>query len=63
MGNFIKGMNTIGQLSPAPSSYSNYPPQNSAWKGVANSFKQAGDDIRYAIKEYMNAKPENKQAP
>jgi len=63
MGEFIKGMNTIGQLLPAPSPYSNYPPPYSEWGSVANSFKQTGDDIRHAIKENNNAKPESKQTP
>jgi len=61
MGDFLKGVNSVGQLCPAPSSYSDYPHPDSAWKGVASSFKQAGDDIRYAIKECTDAKSENKQ--
>ena len=56
----MKGMNTIGQLNPAPIPYSYYPHHNSAWKGVAHSFKQAGNDIRHAIRECANAKPKNK---
>jgi len=52
MGDFIKGMNSIGQLCPAPSPYSDYPHPASAWKGVADSFKQTGDEIRHAIKVY-----------
>jgi len=63
MGDFIKGMNSIGQLCPAPSPYSDYPHPASAWKGVADSFKQTGDEIRHAIKECTDAKPESKQKP
>lgn len=62
MGNFIKGMNTIGQLNPAPISFNNYPPRNSAWNGVVNSFRQTGNNILSAIKENVNAKRESKQA-
>jgi len=61
MGNFIKGMNSVGQLYPAPSTYLDYPPQDSAWKGVADSFRQTGDSLRQAIKECTDAKWENKQ--
>jgi len=46
MMDFIKGMDSVGQLNPAPGSYLDYPTQNSTWKGVADSFKQAGDNIR-----------------
>ena len=61
MNDFEKGINTIGQLFPPPYPYSAYPSRNSAWNDTANSFRQAGNDLRYAIKECKNAKSENKQ--
>jgi len=61
MNDFVKGMNSVGQLFPTPSLYSDYPPPNSAWKGVADSFHQAGDDLRFAIKECSDAQWESKQ--
>ena len=60
MDNFQKGMRTIGQLYPPPRPYPNTSP-NSAWNDVANSFRQAGDDLRHAIKECSDAQRENKQ--
>jgi len=63
MNYFVKGMSTIGQLSPPPYSYKDYPSQNSAWKGVADSFRQAGNNLRHAIKECTSAKPRNEQTP
>jgi len=63
MNDFVKGISTIGQLSPSPYPYKDYPSQSSAWKGVADSFRQAGNDLRYAIRECTNAKPENEQTP
>ena len=61
MNDFVKGMNTIGQLFPAPASYENYPVPGQAWKDVAKSFFQAGNNIRSAIKEAAPAKPKNQQ--
>jgi len=61
MTDFVKGMNSIGQLYPTPCPYSDYPPQNSAWKGVADSFRQTGNDLKFAIKECSNAQRESKQ--
>ncbi|MDR2964533.1 MAG: hypothetical protein LBU88_02030 [Treponema sp.] len=61
MTEFVKGMNSIGQLFPAPISYSDYPSPHSEWKGVANSFRQAGNSIWTAIKEFSDAQRENKQ--
>ena len=63
MGDFFKGVSSIGQLSPPPASYADYPPPQSAWQSVANSFRQTGDNIRRAIKECSDAKPEKKQTP
>jgi len=54
MNDFVKGINTVGQLFPAPVPYPDYPSANSAWKGVANSFCQAGDSIRKAVKDFSN---------
>ena len=62
MNEFLKGVNTVGQLFPAPFPYSDYPLPNSAWKSVADSFRQAGDYLRFAIKECSDAKWESKQA-
>ena len=63
MSDFVKGMDSIGQLFPAPCTYEDYPAPNSAWEGVAESFRQAGNDLRFALKEYSDAKRENEQAP
>ena len=60
MNDFVKGMSTIGQLSPSPNPYPSHLSQASAWKGVANSFRQAGDNIRAALKEDLN-EPKSKQ--
>jgi hypothetical protein len=61
MNDFVKGMTSIGQLHPAPYPYSDYPPPNNAWKGVADSFRQAGNDLRYALNEAANAQRKSKQ--
>lgn len=58
MNDFVKGMSTIGQLYPPRQ---NYPAHNSAWNDTANSFRQAGNDLRHAMKEFLNGKPESKQ--
>jgi len=63
MDNFSKGMNSIGQLLPQPYPYSDYPSMDSAWKCVADSLRQAGDSLRYAIKESPDAERERKQTP
>ena len=62
MSEFLRGMDTVGELFPAPIPYTDYPLPDSAWKGVANSFREAGDDLRFAIKECSDAKRESKQA-
>ena len=62
IGNFLKGMGTVGQLSPPPYSYKDYPPQGSAWQGVAASFCQAGDSLRYAMKKFPAPKSGSGQA-
>jgi len=61
MNDFAKGMNSIGQLFPSPIPYEQYPPSESAWQGVANSFKQAGDSIQTALNEFADAQRENIQ--
>jgi hypothetical protein len=58
----MRGMDTIGQLFPPACQPVEYPSQGSAWEGVANSFYQAGNDLRFAIKERPVAKRESKQA-
>jgi len=63
MNDFFKGMDSVGQLNPAPYVYTDYPPQSSAWKCVADSFRQAGDDLRFAMKKYSDAERESKQTP
>jgi hypothetical protein len=63
MNDFEKGMTSIGQLHPAPCPYSDYPPPHNAWADTANSFRQAGDSLRAALKDFSNAKRENKQTP
>jgi hypothetical protein len=61
MNDFEKGMNSVGQLFPAPSPYSDYPSQKSEWKGVVDSFHQAGNDLWFAIAECSDAKRKSKQ--
>ena len=60
MNDFENGINSVGQLFPAPSSFKDYPPPNSEWQGVEKSFQQAGDSIRTAIKEFSDAQREIK---
>ena len=62
MNDFVKGMDSIGQLFPSSGTYEDYPSTNSAWEGVAESFRQVGNDLRFAIKEYSDVKRENEQA-
>jgi len=61
MNDFVKGMDTIGQIFPDPYPFRNYPTQKSAWEGVSASFRQTGDNLRRAINECSSAKPESKQ--
>jgi hypothetical protein len=61
MNDFLRGMASVGQLAPDPTPYSDYPTQNSAWRGVANSFYQAGNNIRAAIKEFSDSQWKTKQ--
>jgi len=63
MNDFSKGMNSVGQLFPAPYPYSDYPSNDSAWNSTANSFRQAGDSLRRALKDFQDAKRESKQTP
>jgi hypothetical protein len=63
MNEFLRGMATIGELSPPPIPFNEYPPLYSEWQGVANSFSQAGNSLWFAIKELSkNAQRESKQA-
>ena len=62
MSNFAKGMQSIGQLFPTQYQYPNHISHNSVWNDVGKSFKQAGNDLKAAIKECSNAEPEKKQA-
>jgi hypothetical protein len=50
MNDFFYGMSTIGDLFPPVPGLNTVPNPGSAWKGVANSFAQVGDNIRAAIK-------------
>jgi hypothetical protein len=63
MNDFLRGMTSVGQLAPDPTPYSGYPTKDSAWHGVANSFYQAGNNLRVAIKEVSDAQRKNKQTP
>jgi hypothetical protein len=63
MNDFLRGMTSVGQLFPVPAPYSGYPSQNSAWRGVANSFYQAGNNLRAAMKEFPDAQRKSKQTP
>ena len=51
MNEFLRGMATIGDLSPSPVSLNKYPPRYSEWQWVANSFAQAGYNIWLAMKK------------
>jgi hypothetical protein len=51
MNELLRGMATIGDLSPSPVSLNEYSPRYSAWQWVANSFAQAGYNIWLAIKK------------
>ena len=62
MNSFVMGMNTIGQLFPIPYPYLEYPLSDSQWDGVANSFYQAGNSLRYVLKEISNEQ-QGKQTP
>ena len=63
MNDFLRGMSSVGQLFPAPPPYSSYPAQDSAWRGVANSFYQTGNNLRAAMKEFSDAQRKSKQTP
>jgi hypothetical protein len=52
MNDFLRGMTSVGQLFPAPTPYSSYPFQDSALRGVVNSFYQTRNNLRAAIKEF-----------
>jgi len=58
---FERGVSSIGQFFPATIPYSDYPTTESAWKGVASSFRQAGDSLRFAIKKRSDVKRKDKQ--
>jgi len=62
MNTFFRGMATIGELTPPPIPYNEYPLPYSEWHGVAKSFAQAGNSIWFAMKEFSkNAQRESKQ--
>ena len=61
MNDFTRGMNTVGQLFPAPASYDGYPASSQAWKDVAKSFFHAGQNLCSAIKETAHAQPKGQQ--
>jgi hypothetical protein len=63
MNDFEKGMASIGQLHPVPFPYSDYPPPNNAWKDAAKSFSQAGNSLRFALNNLLNAERKSKQMP
>ena len=63
MNDFLKGMDSVGQLNPEPYVYTDYPSQKSAWQSVADSFCQAGNDLRFAMKKCSDAERESKQTP
>jgi hypothetical protein len=52
MTDFFRGMSTIGVLYPAINPPPAPPSLNSAWEGVANSFFQAGNDLRTAMDNF-----------
>jgi hypothetical protein len=60
MNDFLRGMASVGYLVPDPAAYSDYPAGNSAWRGVANSFYQTGNNLRDALKEFSDAQRKNK---
>jgi len=56
MNEFLRGMATIGDLSPSPVSLNKYPPRYSEWQWVANSFAHAGYNIWLAMKGEKNSR-------
>jgi hypothetical protein len=52
---FFQGMATIGQLFPILPEEPEETPLESAWRGVGDAFAEAGDNMRFAIKEFKNA--------
>jgi hypothetical protein len=63
MNDFLRGMSSVGQLFPAPPPYSSYPAQDSAWRGVANSFYQTGKSLHVAIKEISSVQRKSEKKP
>jgi len=59
---FARGVGSVGQLFPAPIPYSDCPSQDSAWEGVAKSFRQAGKSLQFAMKERPDAERKRKPA-
>gem|GEM_PF-7011687 len=58
---FERGVSSIGELFPATIPCSGYPSVESAWEGVANSFRQAGDSLRFAIKKCSDDNRKDRQ--
>jgi len=62
MGDFERGVISVGQLFPPTTPCSEYPAMDSAWRGVADSFRQAGDSLRLAINECLDVERESRPA-
>jgi hypothetical protein len=59
MDNFVKGISTVGQLFPPPCPYPAQA-QGSAWADTANSFRQAGNSLRRAMKDFSDTQREGR---
>lgn len=63
MNEFLRGMATIGELTPSATPFNEYPPKHSEWQWVANSFAQAGYSLLMAMRETKkDARRKSKQA-
>jgi hypothetical protein len=60
MDNFVKGITTVGQLFPSPCPYPVSQTQGSAWADAANSFRQAGNSLRCAMKDFSDTQREGR---
>jgi hypothetical protein len=61
LGNFFYGMGTIGQLFPPVPPIQMTVGPASAWKGVAASFFQTGNNIREALKEFSESQEQQNE--